>query len=110
MEPEETKQPDLEKTQEFQAWVDAKLCECVRYVKLSFGEELPKEKLTMRLASLGFPDPVLQQRGHAQIWGYNYKDNEGNNIVNPATNQVMSYIVWKSLAPDLAEGNLLPNN
>ena len=91
---------DLEETPEFQAWKKAKLDETIRYLKLSFGEDLPIEKLSLRLASDGYPDPILQQRGHAQVWGYNYKDLDGNIAVNPANNKLMSYTCWKLLVVD----------
>ncbi len=87
---------DLEKTPEFESWKAAKLEECVRYLKLSFGLEMPVEKLVFHLVHLGYPDPIGQLRTHARIWGYNYKIDE-EIVINPATNQPMSYVVWQAL-------------
>jgi hypothetical protein len=69
-----------------------------RYLKLSFNLELPSEKIIFHALHLGYPDPVGQLRTHARIWGYNYKIN-GENAVNPATGQLMSYVVWQKLDP-----------
>lgn len=89
---------DLETTSEFQAWQASKLQECLRYLKLSFNLEIPPGKLVFHPVHLGYPDPVGQLRSHARIWGYNYKIN-GENIVNPATGELMSYVVWQILDP-----------
>lgn len=89
---------DLEQTQEFQLWQASKLEECLRYLKLSFNLELPAKKLVFHPVHLGYPDPVGQLRTHARIWGYNYKI-DGETAINPATNQPMSYVVWKILDP-----------
>lgn len=87
---------DLEETPEFKAWLESKIQECLRYLKLSFNMELPAEKLLFYPEYLGYPDPVNQLRSHARIWGYNYKIG-GENVVNPATEQPMSYVVWQIL-------------
>ncbi|MCC3473980.1 MULTISPECIES: hypothetical protein [unclassified Microcoleus] len=94
---------NLEETLEFQKWKQAKLDETIRYLKLSFGDDVPIEQLSLRLASDSYPDPILQQRAHAQVWGYNYKDLDGNIIVNPSNGKLMSYTCWKSLAVAVSE-------
>lgn len=96
---------DLEETPEFQLWKASKLEECLRYLRLSFNLELPAEKLLFHPAQLGYPDPVRQLRSHARIWGYNYKI-EGENVINPATGQLMSYVVWQILEPPVVVADL----
>ena len=95
-ETEEIKPTDLEQTPEFQSWLQAKTQECLRYLKLSFNVDLPAEELLFYPEYLGYPDQVGQLRSHARIWGYNYKIN-GENAINPATNQAMAYVVWQVL-------------
>lgn len=94
----------IEKTSEFQKWLTEKCEEVRRYLKLSFNNELPAEKLVFHAMHLGYPDPVGQLRTHARIWGYNYKvrnekTGELENVTNPANGQLMSYVVWQKLDP-----------
>lgn len=93
----------LELTQEFQAWLEEKSAECLNYLKLSFNQELPVEKLVFHAVHLGYPDPIGQLRTHARIWGYNYKIRnevgEFETVTNPETGKLMSYVVWQKLDP-----------
>ena len=88
----------LEESLEFQTWLKDKLAEVLRYLKLSFNLELSADKLLFYPFHLGYPDPIGQLRTHARIWGYNYKI-DGENAINPATGQLMSYVVWQILDP-----------
>jgi hypothetical protein len=93
----------LETTPEFQAWLEEKATEVLRYLKLSYNQELPLENLIFHPAHAGYPDPIGQLRTHARVWGYNYKikgeNGELENAINPETDQPMMYIVWQKLDP-----------
>ena len=95
--PENSSTPkDLEETPEFKDWKQSKLLECLRYLKLSFNEDLEPERLIFRLLEDGYPDQD-ELRSHARIWGYNYKDEKGEIAVNPINGKQMTYVVWKVL-------------
>ncbi len=91
---------DLEETPEFKNWVTLKLQECSEYVYRSFRKVLPPERMMFFLTESGFPDPDLQQKAHARIWGYNYQIEPGITAINPANGKPMIYTVWKKLLPD----------
>lgn len=95
---------DLEQTSEFKTWQTTKTEECLRYLKLSFNQDLPAEKLVFHPTHLGYPDPVGGLRSHARIWGYNYKI-DGENVVNPATGELMQYTVWQKVDPPVVVEN-----
>lgn len=88
----------LEQTSEFQSWLKERAKEVLNYLKLSFNKEVAVEKLVFHPIHLGYPDPNGQLRTHARIWGYNYKL-DGENVINPETQQPMSYVVWQKLDP-----------
>lgn len=93
---------DLEKTPEFEIWKQAKLRECLDYLRGNWKMDITAEKLVMEKMYI-FPDPD-NRKAYASVDNFNYIDPvTGVVAINPATGQRVCYTVWRKIDPPAPE-------
>ena len=87
---------DLETTPEFIAWQKATLQEVAEYLASNWN--IQNAELVM-VPMYTFPDKN-NRRAYASVSsGKTFRDADNNIVTNPATNQPMSYAVWRKVEP-----------
>ncbi len=92
---------NLEESPEFKAWSEAEIKKFMAAHKYAWRVDIPREKLFMKDDGAGYPDPVLQQKAHKFVSAnHKFRGSDGEVLTNPATDRLMSFMIWQSILPD----------
>lgn len=89
---------DLETTEEFKIWKQAKLKETLDYLRDNWKMDVTLDKLVM-VPEFTFPDRE-NRKGYASVnSGQSFRDDKRAIAINPATGIPMTYTVWRKVEP-----------
>ena len=89
---------DLETTEEFKTWKQAKLKETLDYLQNNWKMDITLDKLVM-VPEFTFPDRENRKAYASVNSGQSFRDDKRAIVVNPATGIPMTYTIWRKVDP-----------